>query len=80
MHFSFLHVAHAPGVILADYNSGWKEHRRFGLMTLRNLGLGRQSMERSILGEIHGIVQLLEQSVGTSVSSTNSLAIVCCMA
>ncbi|XP_068579770.1 cytochrome P450 2D15-like [Cebidichthys violaceus] len=60
--------AHAPGVILADYNSGWKEQRRFGLMTLRNFGLGKQSMELSILGEIHRIIKLLEQSAGKTMN------------
>ncbi|XP_026168037.1 cytochrome P450 2F2-like [Mastacembelus armatus] len=55
--------AHAPGVILADYNSGWRDHRRFGLMTLRNFGLGKESMEQRIMGEIHHIIKLLEKSV-----------------
>ncbi|XP_037622533.1 cytochrome P450 2D15-like [Sebastes umbrosus] len=58
--------AHAPGVILADYNPGWREHRRFGLMTLRNLGLGKQSMEQRILGELHRIITQFEQSAGKS--------------
>ncbi|XP_051238653.1 cytochrome P450 2D15-like [Dicentrarchus labrax] len=59
--------AHAPGVILADYNPAWREQRRFGLMTLRNFGLGKQSMEQSILGEIHHIMKIMEQGVGKTI-------------
>nr|QQL94702.1 cytochrome P450 2d15-like protein [Lateolabrax maculatus] len=62
------HYANAPGVILADYNPGWKEQRRFGLMTLRNFGLGKHSMEQSILREIQLIIKLLEQSVGKTMN------------
>ncbi|CAK6970130.1 cytochrome P450 2F2-like [Scomber scombrus] len=60
--------ANAPGVILADYSPGWREQRRFGLMTLRNLGLGKLSMEQRILGEIHRIIKPLEQSVGKTIN------------
>ncbi|XP_054476278.1 cytochrome P450 2D15-like [Anoplopoma fimbria] len=60
--------AHAPGVILADYNPGWKEQRRFGLMILRNLGLGKQSMDQCILRETQSIMKLLEQSVGKTMN------------
>ncbi|XP_010777387.1 cytochrome P450 2D15-like, partial [Notothenia coriiceps] len=56
--------ANAQGVILADYNAAWKEQRRFGLMTLRNFGLGKQTMEQNILRETDCITQLIEQSVG----------------
>lgn len=59
-------AAHAPGVVLSPYNSGWREHRRFVLMTLRNFGLGKQSMEHRILGETHRVMELLEQSNGKS--------------
>lgn len=51
-------------MILADYGAGWREHRRFALMTLRNFGLGKQSMEQRILGEMQHTVETLEKSVG----------------
>ncbi|KAM9839467.1 cytochrome P450 2F2-like [Aulostomus maculatus] len=52
------------GMVLADYGSSWKEHRRFALMTLRNFGLGKQSMEQRILGEIQYTIETLEKSIG----------------
>ncbi|XP_029289156.1 LOW QUALITY PROTEIN: cytochrome P450 2D15-like [Cottoperca gobio] len=55
-------------VILADYNPGWRQQRRFGIMTLRNFGMGKQSMEQIILGEIHRIIQQFEQSVGNTIN------------
>ncbi|XP_076878164.1 cytochrome P450 2F2-like isoform X1 [Brachyhypopomus gauderio] len=50
--------------VFADYGSAWREHRRFALMTLRNFGLGKQSMEKRILGEIEHLVARLEKSAG----------------
>uniref|UniRef100_A0AAY4E0L5 Uncharacterized protein n=1 Tax=Denticeps clupeoides TaxID=299321 RepID=A0AAY4E0L5_9TELE len=60
--------SHATGVILANYGPSWKDHRRFALMTLRNFGLGKQSMEQRILGEVSHITTCLEKSVGQSMS------------
>ncbi|XP_065147826.1 cytochrome P450 2F2-like isoform X1 [Paramisgurnus dabryanus] len=62
------HVVEGGGVILSDYGSGWKEHRRFALMTLRNFGLGKQTMEERILGEISHIVDKLDKAVGSSIN------------
>ncbi|XP_037110976.1 cytochrome P450 2F2-like [Syngnathus acus] len=56
------------GVILADYGSSWKEHRRFALMTLRNFGLGKNSMEERILGETEFIMNTLEKCTGSTLS------------
>ncbi|XP_053194481.1 cytochrome P450 2F2-like [Scomber japonicus] len=56
------------GVILADYGPSWKEHRRFALMTLRNFGLGKQSMEERILGETEYIMKTLEEHIGKTLS------------
>uniref|UniRef100_A0AAX7V5X4 Cytochrome P450, family 2, subfamily X, polypeptide 9 n=1 Tax=Astatotilapia calliptera TaxID=8154 RepID=A0AAX7V5X4_ASTCA len=56
------------GVIMADYGSSWKEHRRFALTTLRNFGLGKNSMEDRIHKEIKHIISTLEESVGKTMS------------
>ncbi|XP_038146906.1 cytochrome P450 2F2-like [Cyprinodon tularosa] len=55
-------VTENKGVILADYGLRWKEHRRFALMTLRNFGLGKKSMEDKINDEIEYTIKTLEQS------------------
>uniref|UniRef100_A0A8B9HMX3 Cytochrome P450, family 2, subfamily X, polypeptide 9 n=1 Tax=Astyanax mexicanus TaxID=7994 RepID=A0A8B9HMX3_ASTMX len=60
-------VTKGKGVIFVDYNSEWKEHRRFALTTLRNFGMGKQSMEERILGETEHLVECLEKSVGNNV-------------
>lgn len=69
------------GVILADYGATWKEHRRFALMTLRDFGLGKQSMEQRILGEIQYTVETLEKSIGMlhfSYSGIQCHHVMCC--
>ncbi|XP_055006933.1 cytochrome P450 2F2-like [Boleophthalmus pectinirostris] len=57
-------VTKRRGGLLADYGPTWKEHRRFTLMTLRNFGLGKQSMEQRILGELQYTIDYLEKNTG----------------
>ncbi|KAM9470725.1 cytochrome P450 2F2-like [Clarias gariepinus] len=64
----FMDITKGKGVIIADYSLQWKEHRRFALMTLRNFGLGKQSMENRIMGEIEHLVAKLEKYAGSSIS------------
>lgn len=54
---------------MTDYGPCWREHRRFALMTLRNFGLGKNSMEERIHGEIRYIVNTLEKSIGENNSN-----------
>lgn len=58
-------AATLAGVILADYGPGWRDHRRFALMTLRNFGLGKKSMEDRINDEIQYTIKTLENSIGS---------------
>uniref|UniRef100_A0A669EL93 Cytochrome P450 2F2 n=1 Tax=Oreochromis niloticus TaxID=8128 RepID=A0A669EL93_ORENI len=61
-------VTKSKGVILADYGSSWREHRRFALMTLRNFGLGKNSMEDRIHKEIKYTISTLEKSIDKTMS------------
>ncbi|KAL1006139.1 hypothetical protein UPYG_G00068300 [Umbra pygmaea] len=65
-HIMVSHILQNKGVILANYGSSWREHRRFTLTTLRNFGLGKRSMEQRILEEISHISSELERSSGSS--------------
>lgn len=43
------------------------------MMTLRNFGLGKDSMEERIHGEIQYVIKTLEKSIGVSSVGPNSL-------
>ncbi|XP_056307278.1 cytochrome P450 2D3-like [Danio aesculapii] len=58
--FMISHATENKGIVLADYGPVLKDHRRFALMTLRNFGLGKHSMEERILGEISHILDYLD--------------------
>ncbi|XP_046705612.1 cytochrome P450 2F2-like [Silurus meridionalis] len=62
------HITERKGILMTDYGPAWKEHRRFALMSLRNFGLGKQSMEKRILGEIEHLVGKLKKHSGSSLN------------
>ncbi|XP_061577109.1 cytochrome P450 2F2-like isoform X2 [Cololabis saira] len=61
-------VTQRKGLILADYGSRWREFRRFALMTLRNFGLGKTSMEDRIYDELQYTIKTLEKSIGKTLT------------
>ncbi|XP_061578226.1 cytochrome P450 2F2-like isoform X2 [Cololabis saira] len=66
-----LYINHASGnkgVVLADYGPRWRELRRFALMTLRNFGLGKTSMEDRIYEELQHTIKTLEKSIGKTLT------------
>lgn len=44
------------GIILASGRS-WKQQRRFGIMTLRNLGMGKKGLEHRVQEEASHLVE-----------------------
>uniref|UniRef100_A0A8C5MW91 Cytochrome P450 2J2-like n=1 Tax=Leptobrachium leishanense TaxID=445787 RepID=A0A8C5MW91_9ANUR len=52
------------GLVIAAYGRAWKEHRRFTLSTLRDFGLGKNSMEERIADESVYLIQELKKDKG----------------
>ncbi|XP_029495169.1 cytochrome P450 2D15-like [Oncorhynchus nerka] len=65
-HLMISDITEGKGVIMADFGSSWRDHRRFALTTLRNFGLGKRSMEERILEEVSHICSALERNAGSS--------------
>ncbi|XP_061578229.1 cytochrome P450 2F2-like isoform X2 [Cololabis saira] len=61
-------VFQRKGLIFVDYGLRWMENRRFALMTLRNFGLGKTSMEARIYDELQYTIEILEKSIGKTMS------------
>ncbi|XP_042314837.1 cytochrome P450 2J2-like isoform X2 [Sceloporus undulatus] len=61
-HF-ILHAFKRKGIGFAN-GHGWKQQRRFGIVTMRNLGLGKKGMEHQIEEEAHRLVEAFFQAKG----------------
>lgn len=51
----------------------WKEHRRFAISTLRDLGMGKNWFENAILGEINELIREFASYAGEAHPSTHTM-------
>jgi len=51
------------GILLASGRS-WKQQRRFGIMTLRNLGMGKKGLEYRVQEEAAHLVEIFRNLKG----------------
>ncbi|XP_034636429.1 cytochrome P450 2H2-like [Trachemys scripta elegans] len=61
----FKRLANGKGIMFSSGHT-WKQQRRFGLMTLRNLGLGKKGLEHQIQEEARHLVGYFETVKGKS--------------
>ncbi|KAI5137906.1 cytochrome P450 2D17-like [Manis pentadactyla] len=54
----------SQGVILAPYGRAWREQRRFSVSTMRNLGVGKKSLEQWITEEASYLCAAFSDQVG----------------
>uniref|UniRef100_K7G035 Uncharacterized protein n=1 Tax=Pelodiscus sinensis TaxID=13735 RepID=K7G035_PELSI len=77
----FNEKASDKGIILTSGHT-WKQQRRFGLMTLRNLGMGKKGLEQLIQEEARYLVEYLTsergQPLDPSVSFSQAFSNVIC--
>ncbi|KAG9465509.1 hypothetical protein GDO78_018174 [Eleutherodactylus coqui] len=63
-------IANGRGIVVSNGHS-WRQQRRFGLMTLRNLGLGKHGVESRIQEEALSLVENLAAQNGKSIDASD---------
>ncbi|XP_020667145.3 cytochrome P450 2J4 [Pogona vitticeps] len=70
----FRALANNKGILLSTGNT-WKHQRRFSLMTLKSLGLGKRSMEYQIQEEAHHLVETFRETKGKPMNPSFALSL-----
>ncbi|XP_060130285.1 cytochrome P450 2J1 [Zootoca vivipara] len=74
-------IAKGKGIALSNGHT-WRQQRRFGIVTMRKLGLGKKGMEHQIAEEAHQLVEVFARSKGQpldpSMPIANSVSNVIC--
>ncbi len=73
--FFFEYFSRGGHGLLASNGAIWQEHRRFALRHLRDLGMGRSSMETHIRREVLDMIETFKKTVGQPVDFNNNLNI-----
>ncbi|XP_033006703.1 cytochrome P450 2J5-like [Lacerta agilis] len=76
-----MNIAKGKGIVLSNGHN-WRQQRRFGVVTMRKLGLGKKGMEHQVAEEAHQLVEVFARSKGQpldpSMPITNSVCNVIC--
>ncbi|XP_043921841.1 cytochrome P450 2J5-like [Protopterus annectens] len=77
-------ISKNKGILFAYYGKSWKEKRRLSLRMMKNLGMGKISMESTILEESKYLLKSFEDMSGQSFEPKSTLReaasnIICCI-
>ncbi|KAJ1087370.1 hypothetical protein NDU88_000546 [Pleurodeles waltl] len=68
----FEKLSGGKGVIFTNGHT-WKQQRRFGLMTLRNLGLGKKSMDERTQREAQHLIEFFRMTKGNAIDPATTV-------